>query len=177
MHLSKLENCQTGSFLWFCLNNSVSETLVIGIQACWIAPKLLNGHVFATTHFFFPSTKTFNMLVYTYEQPSSFPVTLCLSEESVTVSIRDTLNLFKWTEIADLHVAPCLKCVYIFWVKHQLVTEISQVAGEMVICLDAPVCLQSQPAPPSLLVGDDVYKHMLNLPLRYSARLKLIWVC
>lgn len=110
--------------------------------------------------FFSPSTKTFNMLVYTYEQPSSFPVTLCLSEESVTVSIRDTLNLFKWTEIADLHVAPCLKCVYIFWVKHQLVTEISQVAGEMVICLDAPVCLQSQPAPPSLLVGDDVYKHV-----------------
>lgn len=127
--------------------------------------------------FLSPSTKTFNMLVYTYEQPSSFPVTLCLSEESVTVSIRDTLNLFKWTEIADLHVAPCLKCVYIFWVKHQLVTEISQVAGEMVICLDAPVCLQSQPAPPSLLVGDDVYKHMLNPPLRYSARLKLIWVC
>lgn len=70
--------------------------------------------------FFSPSTKTFSMLVYTYEQPSSFPVTLCLSEESVTVSIRDTLNLFKWTEIADLHVAPCLKCVYIFWVKHQL---------------------------------------------------------
>lgn len=27
--------------------------------------------------------------------------------------------------------------------------------------------------PPSLLVGDDVYKHMLNPSLRYSARLKL----